>query len=218
MILFFAKLFSFFLFLTRLAWVIVCPIRNEKDLPDGRSQLEGDSDAVAFYKWFKLILRKHPYFNVFLFWSDKYHLVHQWWSSWEPTGNLPGPPHGGFTAFFAQIRGISSPKLILYRTGNIANLVFLLVTRRSLFPSRLEGSQLLCTSLMDYIQYLKSWGLSYDTPLWQRISWNSKVHDVMNAPSEFISIQRAFGAIFRTFFVFNVLFHKGVTGTFTVQP
>ena len=47
---------------------------------------------------------------------------------------------------------------------------------------------------------------------------NSKVHDIMNAPSEFISIQLAFGAIFRTFFVFNVLFHKGVTGTFTVQP
>ena len=72
MILFFAKLFSFSLFLTRLAWVIVCPIRNEKDLPDGRSQLEGDSDAVAFYKWFKLILRKHPYFNALLFWGDKY--------------------------------------------------------------------------------------------------------------------------------------------------
>ena len=55
----------------------------------------------------------------------------------KPTGNLPEtpqPPHSGFTAFFAQIRGISSPKLILNRTGNIANLIFLLVTRRSIFP------------------------------------------------------------------------------------
>ena len=27
--------------------MVVCPICNEKDLPDGRSQLEGDCDAVA---------------------------------------------------------------------------------------------------------------------------------------------------------------------------
>ena len=150
MILVFAKLFSFFLFLTRLAWVIVCPIRNEKDLPDGRSQLEGDSDAVAFYKRFKLILRKHPYFTVFLFWRDKYPVVHQWWSSGELTGNLPRSP----------VYGIFWPKLILYRAGNIANLVF-----SSLFP-RVTGGFLAATSSMDYIQYLKSCGLSYDTLLW----------------------------------------------------
>ena len=68
-------------FLTRLASSIVCLICDEKDLPDGRSQLEGNRDAVPGGAVFRTFFVFNVLFDegVAIFLAVKAQNALAWW-------------------------------------------------------------------------------------------------------------------------------------------